>query len=57
MKTNGVIALSLFALTLTSCDKDDDDNAGNTITDIVVSSDDFSTLESAVLKANVQTTL
>lgn len=57
MKTNGVLALSLFAITLTSCDKDDDDNAGNTITDIVVSSDDFSTLESAVLKANVQTTL
>src|SRR5688500_17593615 len=57
MKTNGVIALSLFALMLTSCDKDDDDTTGNTITDVVVRSDDFSLFESAVLKANVQTTL
>jgi uncharacterized surface protein with fasciclin (FAS1) repeats len=58
MKTKGVIALSLFSFLLVSCDKDDDDNnAGNTITDVVVRTDDFSTLESAVLKANVQTTL
>lgn len=58
LKTNGVLALSFFAFFLASCEKDDDDNTtGNTITDVVVRTDDFSTLESAVIKANVQTTL
>ena len=44
---------------LSSCDKDDDDapETSNTITDIVVSSADYSTLESAVIKANLQATL
>lgn len=41
----------------TSCDKDDDVAATNTITDVVVKNDNFSTLEAAVLKANLQTTL
>lgn len=58
MKTNGVLALSFFTFFLASCEKDDDDTTtGNTITDVVVRTDDFSTLESAVIKANVQTTL
>jgi uncharacterized surface protein with fasciclin (FAS1) repeats len=41
----------------TSCDKDDDVVVTNTITDVVVKNDNFSTLEAAVLKANLQTTL
>src|SRR5215204_3699111 len=41
-----------------SCDKDDDTPAStSTITDVVVSGSNFTTLESAVLKANLQTTL
>ena len=40
------------------CDKEDDDITKNqTITDIVVASDDFSTLETAVVKAELQSTL
>ncbi|HET9745492.1 MAG TPA: fasciclin domain-containing protein [Chitinophagaceae bacterium] len=43
---------------LSGCKKDDDTPAAtNTITDIVVAGSDFTTLESAVLKANLQTTL
>lgn len=43
---------------LSSCDKDDDTpGAGTTITDIVVAGSTFTTLESAVLKANLQATL
>lgn len=43
---------------LTSCNKDDDEPAAtNTITDIVVAGSSFTTLESAVLKANIQATL
>ena len=43
---------------LTSCNKDDDAPAAtNTITDIVVAGSGFTTLESAVLKANLQATL
>ncbi|HEU4903395.1 MAG TPA: fasciclin domain-containing protein [Flavisolibacter sp.] len=58
MKTEGLFALCFFAFFLASCEKEDDnDNTGNTITDIVVNTDDFSTLESAVLKADVQATL
>ena len=50
----------LFALAafFSGCDKDDDDTTKNqTITDIVVASDNFSTLETAVLKAELQSTL
>lgn len=50
----GSFVMSIF---LTSCDKDDDVMETNTITDVVVKSDNFSTLESAVIKANLQTTL
>lgn len=43
---------------LSGCKKDDDTPAAtNTITDIVVAGSNFTTLESAVLKANLQTTL
>lgn len=43
---------------LSSCKKDDDTPAAaNTITDIVVAGSSFTTLESAVLKANLQGTL
>lgn len=43
---------------LTGCSKDEDTpNTSNTITDAVVNSSDFSTLESAVIKANLQSTL
>lgn len=53
--------LAAFAIPVlfTSCDKDDDDTptVTNTITDVVVKNDNFSTLESAVLKANLQGTL
>jgi len=42
---------------LSSCDKDDTPAATNTITDIVVSGSNFTTLESAVVKANLQATL
>lgn len=60
MKLNNFFRPSVLSLTLglslfiTSCDKDNDDN---TITDIVVASADFSTLEAAVIKANLQATL
>ncbi|HOZ69350.1 MAG TPA: fasciclin domain-containing protein [Chitinophagaceae bacterium] len=50
-----VMALGLPVF-LTSCDKDDDP-VNNTITDVVVNNASFSTLEAAVLKANLQTTL
>jgi len=50
-----VLATLIF---FSSCDKDDDTPAStSTITDVVVSGSNFSTLESAVLKANLQTTL
>lgn len=44
------------SIILFSCKKDEE-AVSNTITDVVVSNPDFSTLESAVLKANLQTTL
>ena len=55
----GFVVLSLAAVGFTACDKEDDNTntGGNTITDVVVRTDDFSTLESAVLKGNVQATL
>lgn len=47
--------LSFFCI---GCDKDDDDTpVSNTITDVVVASGDFSILETAVIRANLQTTL
>ncbi len=59
MKLRNFIRLSAFALTLPvvfiACEKDKQDS--NTITDIVVAGADFSTLEAAVIKANLQTTL
>ena len=43
---------------LSSCDKDDDTPAqANTISDIVVAGSSFTSLEAAVLKANLQGTL
>src|SRR6478609_4123445 len=51
-----LISASLF---LTSCDKNDDENppTDNTITGVVISNNNFSTLESAVIKADLQATL
>jgi uncharacterized surface protein with fasciclin (FAS1) repeats len=53
-----IAAVTLFAV---ACNKDDDDTDGgnnnSTITDLVVNTDAFSTLETAVLKANLQSTL
>lgn len=63
MKLKNLISrTSLFLLlsapvVLISCDKDDDTATSNTITDIVVANGDFSTLEAAVVRANLQTTL
>jgi len=51
-----LILLSIPVL-ITSCKKDDAVPVSNTITDIVVAGNNFSTLETAVLKANLQTTL
>ncbi|MGB3005063.1 MAG: fasciclin domain-containing protein [Chitinophagaceae bacterium] len=50
------IALSVPVF-ITGCDKDNDPIVTNTITDVVVNNDNFGTLESAVLKANLQGTL
>jgi uncharacterized surface protein with fasciclin (FAS1) repeats len=52
----GLFLLLSAPVVLTSCDKDDD-VVTNTITDVVVKNDNFSTLESAVIKANLQSTL
>jgi len=51
-----VIALSSMIF-FSSCEKDDTPAPTNTITDIVVSGSNFTTLESAVIKANLQATL
>lgn len=57
MKSAMLIGASTLIL-FTSCNKDDDAPAAtNTITDIVVAGSAFTTLESAVLKANLQGTL
>lgn len=57
MKSAMLIGASTLIF-LTSCNKDDDAPAAtNTITDIVVAGSGFTTLESAVLKANLQATL
>ena len=52
-----VFLLLSAPVVLISCDKDDDNATSNTITDIVVANGDFSTLEAAVVRANLQTTL
>jgi len=50
-----MLGISTFAL---ACNKDDNEAAaGNTITDVVVANANFSTLESAVTKADLQGTL
>ena len=50
-----------FLFLLSACNKDDDggtnEQKSNTITDLVVNADDLTTLESAVIKAGLQTTL
>jgi uncharacterized surface protein with fasciclin (FAS1) repeats len=55
------ISMILAGAVLTSCDDDDDDDhngsASKTITEIVVNTNDFSTLEAAVSKAGLATTL
>ena len=57
MKSAMLIGASTLIF-FTSCNKDDDAPATtNTITDIVVAGSGFTTLESAVLKANLQATL
>lgn len=45
------------AVLLTSCDKDEDTPASNTITDIVVNNASYSLLEQAVVRANLAATL
>ncbi|MBK6937547.1 MAG: fasciclin domain-containing protein [Chitinophagaceae bacterium] len=60
-KTNLSLSALLMAagtlLFLSSCKKDETPPVSNTITDIVVAGANFTTLESAVLKANLQSTL
>jgi len=61
LKTLFNLPLMLFIFSmpvlLLSCEKDNDTPTTNTITDVVVSGSSFTTLEIAVLKANLQTTL
>lgn len=64
MKTSFLFKMTLAvmlpaSIVLASCDKDDDDNnnSPDTITNTVVNNDDYSTLESAVIKANLGATL
>lgn len=56
---SALLAALTLPVFLTSCDKDDDDTpvATNTVTDVVVKNDNFSTLEAAVIRANLQATL
>ena len=58
-KTKLLPIVLLSSLFIASCDKDDDDdnNSSGTITEIVVDNSNFSTLETAVIKANLQATL
>jgi uncharacterized surface protein with fasciclin (FAS1) repeats len=53
------VMLAFFSIPvlLFSCKKDNDAPVTNTITDVVVASTSFTTLESAVIKANLQGTL
>jgi len=52
-----ILAAIFTLIFFSSCKKDDTPAASNTITEIVVSGSTFTTLESAVLKANLQATL
>jgi uncharacterized surface protein with fasciclin (FAS1) repeats len=52
-----ILSLSALVFTVSSCDKDEDPPAQSTITDLVVASPDLTLLESAVLRANLATTL
>jgi uncharacterized surface protein with fasciclin (FAS1) repeats len=54
---SAMLVTTFTMILFSSCKKDDTPAATNTITDIVVSGSNFTTLESAVLKANLQTTL
>ena len=49
-----MLSVSIFS---TGCDKDDDPAPSNTITDVVVGGASFTTLEAAVIKADLQATL
>ena len=49
--------LSLFVVAFTGCKEDEENDSDLNITDLVVRTDDFSTLETAVLKAGLQSTL
>lgn len=53
----GLFFLLSTPLIMVSCDKDETTEPANTITDVVVNNENFSTLEAAVLKANLQGTL
>lgn len=55
-KSSLLLLLSIPVL-ITSCKKDDPAPVSNTITDVVVNNPNFSTLEAAVIKANLQATL
>lgn len=63
MELKKIIRQSAFAIALTvpvlftSCDKDDNPAVTNNITDVVVANANFTTLEAAVIKANLQATL
>lgn len=57
MFTTAMLLLLSIPVLMSSCKKDDATPVSNTITDVVVGSNDFSTLETAVLKANLQATL
>ena len=57
IKSLSVMAAITFSAMVTSCSDDDVVPASSTITDVVVNSSDFSRLEEAVLKANLQGTL
>jgi uncharacterized surface protein with fasciclin (FAS1) repeats len=57
-KATFIPVILLGSIFITSCDKDDDDNnSSGTITQVVVGNANFSTLETAVVKANLQATL
>ena len=56
---NTLFALTACMLFATACDKNDDENnmPNSTISDVVVNTESYSTLETAVVKANLQSTL
>ncbi|TMI90982.1 MAG: fasciclin domain-containing protein [Bacteroidetes bacterium] len=54
---NSAMLVVMGSLIFSSCKKDDTAAKSNTITDVVVSGSSFTTLESAVIKADLQATL